>query len=55
MEPTDVSKYEFIRLPLKEQWGVLVRTDSPLDEKICRIGGFTERSVADGAPGIGQK
>lgn len=33
VEPTDVSKYEFIRLPSKEQWGVLVRTDSPLAEK----------------------
>lgn len=33
VEPVDISKYEFIRLPLKEQWGVLVRMDSPLAEK----------------------
>lgn len=33
VEPVDISKYEFIRLPLKEQWGILVRTDSPLAEK----------------------
>ena len=29
-EPVDVSKYEFIRMPYKERWGVLVRADSPL-------------------------
>lgn len=33
MEPVDISKYEFIRLPLKERWGVLVREDSPLAGK----------------------
>ncbi len=30
MEPVDIGKYEFIRMPQKEQWGVLVREDSPL-------------------------
>lgn len=30
MEPVDISKYEFIRLPQKEQWGVYVREDSKL-------------------------
>lgn len=29
-DPVDVSKYNFIRLPRKEQWGVLVRKDSEL-------------------------
>lgn len=29
-EPVDIGKYEFIRMPLKERWGVLVRKDSPL-------------------------
>ena len=29
-EPVDIGKYEFIRLPVKEAWGVLVRKDSPL-------------------------
>lgn len=32
-EPVDVEKYEFIRMPQKEQWGVLVRKDSKLAEK----------------------
>ena len=30
LEPVDISKYDFIRLPVKEQWGVHVREDSPL-------------------------
>ena len=30
MEPVDISKYDFLRLPVKEQWGVHVREDSPL-------------------------
>lgn len=30
IEPADTTKYEFIRLHTKEQWGVLVREDSPL-------------------------
>ncbi len=30
VEPVSISKYEFIRLPQKERWGVLVREDSPL-------------------------
>ncbi len=33
VEPVDISKYEFIRLPEKETWGVLVREDSELAEK----------------------
>ncbi len=33
VEPVDISRYEFLRLPLKEQWGVLVRADSPLAGK----------------------
>lgn len=33
MEPVDIGKYEFIRLPDKEQWGILVRADSPLAQK----------------------
>lgn len=31
-EPVDISRYEFIRMPYKERWGVLVRRDSPLAE-----------------------
>lgn len=33
VEPADVSKYEFARMPQREQWGVIVREDSPLAEK----------------------
>lgn len=32
-EPVDISRYEFIRMPVKEEWGVLVRRDSPLAAK----------------------
>ncbi len=30
IEPVDIGKYEFVRMKQKEQWGVLVREDSPL-------------------------
>ena len=33
LEPVDISKYDVIRLPVKEQWGVHVREDSPLAGK----------------------
>ena len=33
IEPADLSKYEYIRLPLTDTWGVLMRKDSPLAEK----------------------
>lgn len=29
-EPVDIRKYEFISMPVKEEWGALVREDSPL-------------------------
>lgn len=32
-EPVDIGKYAFIRMPEKEQWGVLVRKDSELARK----------------------
>ena len=32
-EPVDIGKYEFLRMPLKEQWGVLVQKDSELSAK----------------------
>lgn len=31
--PVDVNKYDYIRLPLKDRWGVLMRKDSALAEK----------------------
>lgn len=33
LEPVDIRKYDFIRLPQKETWGVLVRKDSVLAAK----------------------
>lgn len=35
--PVDVNKYDYMRLPMKDTWGVLMRSDSPLAEKnvIC--------------------
>lgn len=33
VEPADLSKYDYLRLPLKDAWGVLMRKDSPLAEK----------------------
>lgn len=33
LEPIDIEKVDFIRLPEKEQWGVLMRPDDPLAEK----------------------
>lgn len=37
VEPFDIEKYDFIRLPVKDTWGVLMQKDSPLAEKdsIC--------------------
>ena len=33
MEPVDIGRYAFIRMPVRERYGVLVRRDSPLAEK----------------------
>ena len=33
LEPVEISKYNFIRLPLGEKWCVLMQKDSPLAEK----------------------
>jgi DNA-binding transcriptional LysR family regulator len=33
LEPVDIGKYDFIRMPLKEEWGVLTRRDSDLASK----------------------
>ena len=29
-EPVDIARYEFLRVPVMEEWGVLTREDSPL-------------------------
>ncbi len=33
VEPADISRYEFIRLPATERWGLIMRKDSPLASK----------------------
>ena len=33
LEPVDVEKYNYIRLPKKEQWGIIVSQDHPLARK----------------------
>ena len=33
IEPADIKKYDFIRLPTKDRWGLLMRHDHPLAEK----------------------
>ncbi len=33
MEPVEISRYNFVRMPLQERWCVLMRRDSPLAEK----------------------
>ena len=32
-EPVDIAKYSFVRTPVQEQWGALIREDSPLSAK----------------------
>ena len=43
LEPVDIRKYEFIRFPQKEVWGVLVRKDSDLAAKEA----VTPKDLAD--------
>lgn len=33
IEPADLSRYDYFRLPLSDRWGVLMRSDSPLARK----------------------
>lgn len=33
IEPVDVSKYDFLRIPSKDSWGLLMRRDSPPAQK----------------------
>lgn len=32
-EPIDIQKFDFISMPVEEQWGLLIRNDSPLAQK----------------------
>jgi len=33
LEPIDINRYDFVRLPIKEIWGILVNTESSLNSK----------------------
>lgn len=33
IQPTDITKYNYLSLPVKDRWGVLVRRDHPLAQK----------------------
>ena len=33
VEPADLSKYDFIKLPVMDTWDILMRRDSPLADK----------------------
>ena len=33
IQPSDISKYDYINIPAKDTWGVVMRKDSPLAEK----------------------
>lgn len=43
LEPVDIGKYEFARIPVREQWCVLAREDGPLPAK----GTVTPEDLAD--------
>lgn len=43
LEPVDVSKYEFVRIPIQEEWGVLVSEGSKLEQKTS----VTPQDLAD--------
>lgn len=46
VEPVDVSKYEFLRMKQKEEWGILVHEDSPLSHcGVIRPEDLSEHSV----------
>ena len=34
-EPVDITRYSFVRTPVREQWGVLIRRDSDLATRTC--------------------
>ena len=36
IEPADLSKYDFIKLPMTDIWGVLMRKDCPLAARAKR-------------------
>ena len=44
IEPADIAKYNYIKLPVTDRWGLLMRKDSPLADK--------EKIFASDLPGI---
>lgn len=43
LEPVDIERYEYLRLPVKERWGLLMRADNRLAAK----SGITREDLAD--------
>ncbi|GBF70225.1 hypothetical protein LAWASA_2954 [Lawsonibacter asaccharolyticus] len=35
IQPTDIAKYDYLSLPAKDTWGVILRRDAPLATKSC--------------------
>lgn len=35
IQPTDITKYDYLSLPAKDTWGVILRRDAPLAAKSC--------------------
>lgn len=35
IQPTDIAKYDYLSLPAKDTWGVILRRDAPLAAKSC--------------------
>lgn len=33
IQPADISKYDYINIPARDTWGVVMRKDSPLAQK----------------------
>lgn len=52
IEPADLAKYDFVKLPVRERWGLLMRKDSPLAAKqsVCPEDLSGLRSFFPGSP-----
>ena len=50
LEPVDVEKYEFIRLPVREQWIALMPADDPLAEREAILEAFTAPDEFEQSP-----
>ena len=45
IQPADLSKYDYLNLPDKDTWGVVMRKDSPLAEKAYVAVSYTHLDV----------